>query len=342
MTDDHAVMSHIMNTLPSLSQLKNLAILLPHSFVDPKASSMNGSDGYSMDSKSFSKLTHLSMKIPQEWTQTSLLERLNLSNLQSLQLSLYLNSPERCQRAALNLSKIKYIKALKLSIAYIDQLQDILKLFFESIAGMELLTSFRINLTPSSLFTAREQIPSDVLTILEKILQKPMKIQDLSLECKELILSHEFRRLIEIFGASASSFKRLKLDAAPLVLEQENIGPFIRFVEGLEHIRTLKLPCVEIDSNQILTRLTSALVNLKEIRSISLEKIGGEKVGELVYLQSIERILEKRGLQIFDCDMTDDLRKRLESVGAPLSLEKITKKNPFLKSVKLIILMIIH
>ena len=108
--DSHFALSHIFDTLPSLPQLKSLAVFLPFSFVIPEASPLYGPYCYHIDSQAFSNLTHLSLRIPHECMKVTLLERLNLENLQSLQLSFMRIDAQRYQEILSNLSKMKRLK----------------------------------------------------------------------------------------------------------------------------------------------------------------------------------------------------------------------------------------
>jgi len=336
-TDDHFVISRLMDTLPSLSHLQSLAILLPSSFVLPEASPLFGPHYYNLDSQAFSNLAHLSIRVPRECMKITLFERLNLSNLHSFQLSFSLNSAQKYKEALSNLSKMKHLKTLKLSITYFEQLEELTKHLFENIADLELLTSLRIFLVSPTItpnYRQKGKISSDTLPALAKILQKPIKIQYFSLECRELIISHQFDKLMEIFsGASGKNFTKFKLGTVPFELGEGKIELLERFIEGLENVRALKLLCFDLNSDEVLARLTSAIMKLKEIRSISLGRIGGNKVEEQAFIESLARILEKRGLQSVECEFTDEFNKRIGIFYSPLSFEKISKKNPYFKFV---------
>jgi len=332
-TDDHEIVRHLVDTLPSLPHLKSLGVILPTSFVIPKPNQLYGPHCHDLDSQVFSSLRDLSLTVPSEYLQTPLLAKLNLSNLESLHLSFRLLISSKYKATLSNLSKIKRLKNLKLAITYLIHLEELTKALFESLVDLEMLTSLKIFLVTSDSNRFKDDISSDALPALKKIFQKSARMEKFSLECKELVISLEFFELMEIFsGASASNLKKFKLDTVPFAIGEKKIEALAGFVKSLENVRTLKIPCFDIDSNELLASLVSGIMKSKAMRSICLGKIGW-KVKERNFIENIESILEKRGLQILKCELTDDFKKRLGSVGSPLSFEKISKKNPLLKFV---------
>ncbi len=285
--------------------------------------------------QTFNSIKHLSLSIPHEATQNSILYCLNLAHLESLRLSLYLLNNERTQEISTVLSKLKKLKNLDLCIRYFEGVSEIITIFFESIAAnLELLTSLKF-LFKGSHGGLSEFLPPEALDSLENIFKKPIKIQEFSLECKELDISASSQRLIEILEPSAPNLKKLKLNTSPFTINRENFNVFLRFLGALENIRVLKLHCLDIDSGQLLKRMTSCLLKMKKIRAIRLGAVDG-KVGEETFIECVEKIVEKRGVCTFKCQTKDDLKTSLGFICypfPPLSFDEISRKNPFLEFV---------
>ena len=324
-TQDHNVISNLMDILPSLPHLKSLDILLPSSFAVAKSKRKSGQNVYLLNPQVFSKLGHLSLTMIKDYP--SKFATLDLSNLQRFQLSTKQTFLSKEKELFKLLSKMKQLKALDISIANVGQLEAFLKGFFKNMTKLEELTSLKVFFSSSVI----EEISADVLACLKKFFQKAIPIEEFALECQELLISTKLPGFLKIFNESAFNLRKFKLKTAPVMVESNYMKPLLQFIEGLEKIQALKLPCLDINSDKRLIRITSTILKLKEIRAVCFGKMG-EKINGGVFVENVKKVIEKRGICSFECETSEELKRILKvPFTGSISFEKRTTKNPFLK-----------
>jgi len=136
-----------------------------------------------------------------------------------------------------------------------------------------------------------------------------------------------FIKLLESMNEISPILEDLQIDLGKY--EPQDINMILGFLNNLRNIRFLKLDSLGVSSKSFFFELIEAIENLKCLREFSLGEVS-ENVKRRSYFDGVERILLKNGLETFNCEVSEELKKILGD-SFSLDSEEISMKNPFLK-----------
>jgi len=321
---DHASIKLMTSVCEMISQLPQLLAL-----------TLNFVEGFEINASVFEALRGLVHLEKVKLTWPLLKHNVNLEILQSLKdcplknlsLRAVIKSDEDVALITNFLKKRKSLESLKL---YITK-----RTLFESSRYLEELVGVIDNLPQlfslSLSFQTTESIPK------KKILPE-MNLSFKSLFSKTVLL-RKFRISLNQHSFSKEGFMSLvaSCNQISLTLEklQIDVGVYkpkgtpevdfiLDFMRNLKNIRSLKLLSLDVTTKQFFSEMLEAVETLKFLKTFCIGEVSG-KITKVVFLEGVEKILLKKGVENFFCNCSADLKKALlaKSLSSP---ENFTKR----------------
>ena len=212
-----------------------------------------------------------------------------------------------------NEKKLEYLNLMVRKDSLFGPLNDLC----EQIGSLEELCHLQLSFIGPELIPGYKPRISSFIPCLQKTLTKPIRLETLCLLCHQIDPSEAFLGLLKLLKDSADSLQKLEINFAPYSPTKADQVGIVRFIKSLEKIQKLKLPFLNIASQNFIEGITQAILPLKYLREFKIGEIQ-EGVTASGYCDAIVAILSKRGLRIFECQSFHSL---LEKCGLPKDWE---------------------
>jgi len=203
----------------------------------------------------------------------------------------------------------------------------------ETIDDMALLRNVSVSLnTPDS----DKELP-EVGFLFEKLFKKPVPLESFEISIPSIKNSdYSFLEHLEAFKPAAANLKKLRIDIGDFGKDKKNEPETIlKFIQSLENIQCLRLDSLKIPKTKFFLELVDVVEKMPHLRTLTLGKVS-ECVTKPKFLSLVERIMQKKGLEVFDCQVIKKFRNILEKKDEQnplINIKKIMKKNPSLRKI---------
>jgi len=220
----------------------------------------------------------------------------------------------------LKLLKIKFINEsffqtkthINEILSQVEELQEL------TVLRLSFMTSARVN---------KKGLLAGFKPNFTKLAMKPVQLQVFTFECNQLSNpSKVFIDLIKSLENIAVNLQKLKIDVGEALPQKVEYPLILKFIHALQNIRVLKLRNLSIPARKFFFDLVELIYPLKYLRRLTLGEFKGTMT-PTEFVDVIEKILLKRGLEKFECDASWEFKRELAS-KRKLSLEEIMAKNP--------------
>jgi len=227
-----------------------------------------------------------------------------------------------------NLEHLKLQISPEQSFTRIEQTQELLAI----IDNLSLLKTLSVSIVARA---QENPLPLQLSQIMTKIFIKPIHLEFFKIEIRSASLcDKEFLQLFKSLQSLAPTLKKIQIDVGnynPTKLEEQTI---LDFLKNLTNISTLRLESLNIPNAKFFIGIVDTLHHMPYLERLGLGEVKEDLTPEL-FVSNVEQILSKRGLQRFDCGSSSAFKDKLEQKRedcVDLDLQKITKKNPSLKT----------
>ena len=170
----------------------------------------------------------------------------------------------------------------------------------------------------------------ELSSILHKMFTKPVPLESFVLQIKPLSHAKEnFLRLVEALKPIAVNLKELGIGMGEYKLEEAEFEAFFDFLGSLKKIRELKLSGLSLPTKQSFIEFTKIILRMPALKVLMIGEVKGE-MAKSVFVSVIQEILQKRGLKVFDCRVSQELlgalSKKEKSCGE-VNVVEIKKRN---------------
>jgi len=150
--------------------------------------------------------------------------------------------------------------------------------------------------------------------IFKKIFKKPIalesfKVQIISLKNR----SKTFLELLRSLESRASNLKELKIDVGKYIPEKEDFDEILNFLESLKKIKELSLGSLEISSRRFFFDFIQTIVKMSSCLRILQIREMTKGMSRHSFIDIVNEVLEKRGIEHFGCPVDLDFIQRIET-----------------------------
>jgi hypothetical protein len=197
-------------------------------------------------------------------------------------------------------------------IAQTEQLQEL------TVLRLSFMTQARVN---------KKGLLAGFKPNFNRIAAKPVQLQVFTFECNQLSNpSKVFIDILKSLENIAVNLQKLKIDVGEALPQKVEYPLILKFIHALQNVRILKLRNLALPTRQFFFDLVEQIHPFKYLRRLALGEFKGT-MGPTEFIDAIEKILLKSGLENFECDASWEFKRELAS-QRKLSLEEIMTKNP--------------
>ena len=330
--NDQFIVSFLKLVPPLSSHLQSLSLRLPFNLTPAISSALA-----EMKALNQLKRLKLNLQVPESSNFVNILESfLECKLLSHFALIVHIESEKQLLPISNFLSKCKShnLFSLKLRVTCenpfrnSEGIQDI----FQQIDNLPQLKNLSLSITSS--LTDEQNLLREPKSIFTKIFNKPIRLESFKIQLGSFSLSHQgLMRLIKPLQPLASTLTKLKIDIgvySPALNEWKTI---LEFLKSLHNIRSLCLKSVKIRMKSFLKDLTKAAYTMPNLRSLVIGEVQ-EKVTESFFIETVKEILQKNGLEKFDCQISAKFQQLFfvtRGEFEEISLPEIRKSNPSIR-----------
>jgi len=231
------------------------------------------------------------------------------------------------------------LEHLKIHITKVTLLEssDRLAELINAIDNLPKLTSLRLSHKVSFVVkTARETILPELDLSFKNLFSKPILMKKFKVALNQFRFSHEgLMNILQSVQKNSSALEKISIDIAKHNIKTKvEVGFMLDFLSSLTNIRSLKLFGMGVSTRQFFSELVDVICTLQYLRVFYIGEVSA-KVTQATFVEGVEKVLSKNGIEKFICETSADFKKALakKTKASPpdIDLEKIKKKNPFLK-----------
>jgi len=300
--------------------------------------SWSGTQIYNLKSASVAikTLNHLTcLKLGLHCTETNhfetLFEAFSEHSLIHLALKPHVNSEAQLVSIAAFLKKHQGLKSLNLKVkcdrifASLENVENIL----QEIDNLTFLKRLSVSIVSK---TPEDHSYPELYPIFNKIYTKSIPLESFKIKLKPLGISNEnFLALIGSVKPLAPTLKKLKLHVGQYTPDKSEFQTILDFLKTLKNIQSLQINSFTIPLRQFFRDFAEIILEeMPYIRTLILGEVKGT-VTKPALFEIVKKLLQKRGIEEFDCGVSDNFRSSLAKVqkGCPkLNFEQIKNLNP--------------
>jgi len=272
---------------------------------------------------------------------SQILEALNHSRISHFSLKAFVIENSLLASLAEFLKDLNQLESLKLDLGQYSQEAfnpyNQLCQLCEQITKLSLLCHLKFAFNAPRKIPKNQRLPNFVQKLFP-VFKKPVKLEALHISCNLVDHSEVFSDLMIAMQGLQTSLLKLKLDIGVPARNQKSHKAVVNFIKNLSNLRVLKLPCIDVNSNQSLNEITESALKLKYLETILIGDIH-KNVEARVYLANIRTLLYKKGLRKLHCQTNTEDLWRTTNIGMisliehKYEIENILKANPCLEDV---------
>jgi len=209
----------------------------------------------------------------------------------------------------------------------ISKLPDLLQI----IDDLALLRSVSVSMTTDR---SSSKTP-EVIFAFPKLFNKPVPLESFKISVPPIKSSdNSFLELLEALRPLVANLKKLRIDIGDFGKDKKNEPETIlSFIQSLENIQCLRLDSLKISKVKFFLELLEVVEKMPNLRTLTLGKVS-ETITKPKFLSLVERVLQKKGLEAFDCQVIKKFQNILEKEDKEhpfINIDKISKINRVLK-----------
>lgn len=181
----------------------------------------------------------------------------------------------------------------------------------------------------------RLRIPDtlDIFAVLKKLLKKPIRLQSFILECTGTTDPSNLEEIIDMLSDTAPFLRTLGIKVNIDQPSQIQFQKVIEFLHNLKAIEHLDFSQVNIPGEECFKEVANWCCSAKSLTSLKFGQIQ-DITATGTFVDSLKKILSKRGIEQFDCTILDTLGRNIyEDVeDSPyIDMKLVKQKNPFME-----------
>ena len=328
-TEEPHLRSLTSDTLINPTRLKSLTLKVDTLTIT--ADDMNSLSGYIARLKNL-KVLGLEYRITAEDFERSLVDALKDKSLTHLSLSVSIDKQEYPSGIDSLLQGQKGLECLKLNLtsqhAFDKTCITSLLVMFPEMKCLRVLSLVLYSHSSSS-----EKWISEFQPTITNVLPRLGLLEEFSVRSNILDGDEYLLCILDSLKKLVSSLKRIKVDIGPYSSTKDDHADLIDFFRSMKFIQRLELPVLNISANSLLKKIINCLYDMKYVRVLTLGEINGSKKNPSVFVESMERILLKVGLESFSCEIDRSFRESLNDLDRDdkVDLTHVQKSNPSLE-----------
>jgi len=169
-------------------------------------------------------------------------------------------------------------------------------------------------------------------SIFSTIFTKPIPLESFKIQIKSIDnASQDFFYMIDSLKPLAPTLKKLRLGLGKHRPRKGEFETVLSFIRSLENIRSLRLSSFSIPTKQSFIELAQIVEKMPYLRALEVGDVNAA-VTKPRFMEIVEVILKKRGLEKFDCKVSEDFQQVLETKkkSPKINLAEVRKKNCWL------------
>ena len=284
--------------------------------------------------KSLDHLKRLNLKLQffKQRDLANVLKQFTESSINHLTLTIFLHSEKQLIHISNFIKSLTHLHFLKLDVSWRGitpkphKIKDVLK----QAKNLSLLTSLAISFTSRS---SKQEPYQEFTPSLNKIINNAIPLTCFKVEFRPVNLSNKgLMKLLKSLQHHASTLIKIKIHIGEYKMNQSEVKKVLDFLKSFKNIRCLRLESLMITNKAFLVGFIDVIYGMPFIRTLSLGQITFND--ELFLNHSLKRILEKRGLRKFNCQVSNRSQDGLDPFYEQINIPEIMKKkNPHLKIV---------
>jgi len=185
--------------------------------------------------------------------------------------------------------------------------------------------------------TSRETIFPELDLSFKNLFSKKVPVKKFKIALNQFRFSHEgLMNILNSLGKSSPGTEKITIDIAKYNIKtKQEISSMLNFISSLKNIRSLKLLGMGVTTKPFFLELVDAVCALKYLRIFYIGEVSA-KVTQTTFVNGVEKVLLKYGMEKFICETSADFKKTLakKTKASPpdIDLEQIRSKNPYLEN----------
>jgi len=284
--------------------------------------------------KAFQHLKNLKVQLGSMTTKNlrEILQRLAQCSLTELNLKLGIKEESQLLPIAKLIEKQSNLQSLKLQINCEKRFTalEYIKISFKAIDDLLHLVNLSISITSR---LKKGFLFSELHPAFTKVFAKQIPLESFRLHIEHLSISNqEFLDIFQSLEPAAPTLKKLTIDIGKTKLKKAERQGLLDLLQNLQNIRSLKLKSLVLSSELLLNDFTEIICSLSSLRSLTLKEISA-KVQKQIFVDLLKEILQKPGLEKFECSVSYNLGPLLQQSFQLATVKNIRKRNPSLVQV---------
>ena len=322
----------LLKLTPQMIELENLRLSLPPNVPEGQALSLVFKEMKTL--KKLKKVVLISAFTPLKDCE-EFLEVIKDCPIRILKIWTLVKSDEEIDKITNLLANFKDLETLDIYITHEGMVKrpETIERLFKNIDELYLLKRFQIDLHSRENNQAKKKTYLSYKLILNKIFTKKVPLEAFYVGCNQYSISNQdFMDLLDLLKPLSSSLTKLGISLGEIKSNKIDLEAALETIQGLNNLRSLKLWSLSLASAKCFMGFIETIYTLKYLRSLTIGEVKGT-VSKPKYVDGVERILTKRGLQAFMCEISSAFKESLnkKSKACPdINLTEIRKKNPWL------------
>jgi hypothetical protein len=232
------------------------------------------------------------------------------------------------------LSHLKSLESLTLKIYKTSPFETnaSLRELFEKVSQIRLLKNLKLHFLTSTP-TEEPDSCTRLISALKRAFNKAIKLESFSFKFNQTDPKKTFLELTSLLRRAAPALRKLEVDVGEVKPEDSDYLKITNLVQSLESIEVLKLNSLCVSMNLHVKDLLDSVYHLKHLKIFELKEMKGT-INDSTFVSVVERILTKKGLNIFECKLSWDCPEymaRRNGCGNQIDLRQLIKINPDLQ-----------
>jgi len=323
---------HFYKFIPQMTDLVKLKLSFPNQAVECKIMKSRFEEMKAL--KKLQDVRIYSLQGPVDEYE-ALLDVLKSCPIKVFKIWTRVESDEDIDLIANLLTNLKELEILDLSLNHFKMIRkaETIENLCQTIDELPRLKRLYINCHSSKNEYDKKKIYMKYKPIFNKVFNKNIPLEAFSFCCNNYSISNqEFEELIGRLKPLSSNLIKLEIFLGEIKSNQIDLDGLLSTIQGWSNLCSLKLISLSIASAKCLMSFIESVETLKYLRSLKIGEVKGT-VTKPKYVDGVERLLVKRGLQKFSCETSSAFDKSLEKKvkNCPdIELIEIRKKNPWL------------
>lgn len=233
------------------------------------------------------------------------------------------------------IANLKTLETLKLKV-YKDspfESESNIRSIFEKIGQIKPLKNLKLYFKASSALTSST---FNIVSALKNIFAKSVKLQKFALRFNQTDTQKAFPELLSLVTRVAPTLKKLEIDIGEFKVQDSDFKQIMNLINRVKGIQVLKLNSLCVVMSQAVEDLINSLYSLKSLQTLELREVKGSLNKPSLFVSLVEKIVSKRGLKKFDCELSwdskDNAAVRRARTTSQIDLKKVIQKNPNLEN----------